>query len=134
AAAVGAEDHALRIIGIHPQVVVVPDRLDRAEGLAAVVRPVEPQVRQVDAVGVLGIGGDPGVVPGPLADVMIVVDPGPRVAAILAAVEPALLRLDDRVHAPRACARAGHADAAERPLGHALLKLLPGVAAIERAP
>src|SRR5262249_53701864 len=33
AAAVGAEDHALRVVGIQPQVVVVPDRLDRAEGL-----------------------------------------------------------------------------------------------------
>jgi len=64
---------------------------------------------------------------------MIVVDHGPVRAAIIAAVEAAFLRFDQRVNDIRIGAGNGHADAAERTLGHAVaFDALPGGAVVVR--
>src|SRR5437016_1782960 len=64
---------------------------------------------------------------------MIVVDQGPIGAAVIAAVEAALLGFDERIHNVRIGAGNGHADAAERALGHAVaFDALPGSAVVVR--
>src|SRR5262249_44180981 len=87
-----------------------------------------------DGVGMLGIGIDPRVVPGPLADLVLVVDVRELAAVVLAAEESAVLRLDGREHEPRLRRGGRHAHLAPRALGQALGQLLPGVAAVGRLP
>src|SRR6266700_2455203 len=64
---------------------------------------------------------------------MIVVDQGPVGAAVIAAVEAAFLRFDERVNNIRVGAGNRHANAAERALGHAIaFDALPGSAIVGR--
>src|SRR5436190_23177283 len=95
---------------------------------------MQPYVRKVELLRIARIGIDPGVVPGALADLVIVIDPRPLVAAIIAAIEPAALRFDDRPHPARLRRGSRDADLAEQALGQSFGQLLPGVAAVERAP
>src|SRR2546429_3284799 len=63
----------------------------------------------------------------------MVIDQGPVGATVIAAVEPAFLRFDQRVNDIRIGAGDGHADAAERALGHAVaFDALPGGAVVVR--
>src|SRR5260370_20811569 len=59
-------------------------------------------------------------IPGALAETMIVVDQGPVGAAVIAAVEAALLGFDQRVNNIRIGAGNRHADFPERAFGHAV--------------
>src|SRR5262249_37509186 len=84
-AAVVAFDHAPRVRGVDPQVVVVavPGAHAR-ERLAAVARAVQRDVEHPHGVGVLRIGFAARVVPGALAQLAILVLAGPRRAAVVA--------------------------------------------------
>src|SRR5260370_19741633 len=72
-------------------------------------------------------------IPGALAETMIVVDQGPVGAAVIAAVEAALLGFDQRVNNIRIGAGNRHADFPERAFGHAVaFNALPGSTIVVR--
>ena len=136
-AAVVALDHALRILRIDPQVMVVAVRhADGRERLAAVRRLVERDVQHVDGVHRLRIGVDARVVPRALTQVAVLVDALPRAAGVVAAEQAAVLGLDLRVEALLVRRRGADAGDAEHALGHAglVVQRLPTVAAVGRLP
>src|SRR5207253_11107841 len=97
-AAVVRVDHALRVVGIDPEVVVVAvGHADRGKSLARVARTKETGVQNVDRFGVLRIRVDARVVPGALPQLVLRVRSGPFFSRIVGAVDAALvLGLDDR--------------------------------------
>src|SRR5262249_32277346 len=108
-APVVALDHAAGIAGGDPEVVVVAvGRGDLGEGAPAGGRLPHLQVGHVDRVGVDRVGGDGAVVRGPMDEVAVVGDQLPRPAAVVRAVEPRLLGLDDGPDT--VAAGRGHAD------------------------
>src|SRR6185436_6699343 len=136
-AAVVRLDHAQGIAGVDPQVVIVAvRRADGGEGPAAVLRTVKLDVDHVDGLFVPGIGIDPGVIPGALAQRPVLVGAGPGRAAVLRAEHAALLGLDDGVEVVGVARRDVDADDAESALGQAGLvrQLGPGVAAVGALP
>src|SRR5262249_4754624 len=79
---------------------------------------------------------DTRVVPGPLPQVGVLVEPLPGLAAVVGAKHAAVLGLDDRPDAVGVHRRDGNADDADGRLGQAGLArdLLPGVAAVGTFP
>src|SRR5207302_11231810 len=76
------------------------------------------------------VHGDGGEVPRADADVGVAVDQGPLVAAVVGAVQAALLGLDQGVDTPGVAGGDGQADASPGAAGQALAgERLPGVAA-----
>ena len=72
-AAVVAVDQTLRVGGIDPQrMIIAVRRTDPAEGLAAIIGAIRSGVQNVDCVGRLWIGEDVGVIPGALAESVII--------------------------------------------------------------
>src|SRR5581483_110106 len=135
-AAVVAVDHPQRVLRIDPQVVVVAVRdAHHLERLAAVAGPPGVDVQDPYRLRILRIGGDVVVIPGALTEVAVLGALRPRLAVVVAAIDRAVLGLDDRVHA--SAARRGRADA--DPAHHALWQafgpgdLGPRVAAVVRA-
>src|SRR5262249_54044674 len=93
--AVVALDHAQGIVGRDPQVVVVAvGRTQGREGLPAVLRAEEADVEDVHRFRVPGVGEDVRVVPRALAQAALVVDALPGRPRVLAAVDAAVLGLD----------------------------------------
>ncbi len=137
-AAVVALDHAARIVGVDPQIVVVAmTGGDLAEAGAAVGRLPHLQIGDVDGVGMAGVGEDVGVVPGPVHQVAIGRDLGPARAEVVGAVEAGLVALgfDQRPDAAGAGGRNGDADLAQQALRQAWIarNLLPAIAAVGAA-
>src|SRR6185437_16786135 len=85
-----------------------------------------------DGVGVLRIGDDVLVVPRTPGKVVVVTEALPALAAVIRAVDSALLRLDDSVDAVGESGRDGNANLADGTGGQTLVagNLPPGVAAI----
>ncbi len=133
-AAVVAVDHAVGTVGINPQSVVVAVRGVQAfEGFAAVDGAVEASIGDVNLIGILGVGPNVGEIPGALTEAVIVVDERPVRAAIVAAVEAALFRFDERVNDVGLGAGNRNADAAERTFGDAVaFDALPGGSVVAR--
>ena len=107
APAVVPHDEVAGVVGIDPEVVEIAVRR-RADGLrclAAVGGPEHRRVLHIDDIGVLGIGEDVGVVEGALPDGAAVVGETPGGAGVVAAVQTALLVLNEGVHAVRIRAR-----------------------------
>src|SRR5438445_13893278 len=101
-AAVVRLDHALRVVGGDPHVVVVAVRIaEDFERLGAIGGLVGQHVQRVDGVRVLGIGGDARIVPGPLAQLPFGVDVAPRRPAVIRAIHAALVGLYQRPDAGR---------------------------------
>ena len=100
---VGAENQARRILGIDPELVVVVAAGRAAhdgDGLAAILRAVERDIRNVNDIGIAGIDGDPVEVPRPAGEARIAVGEGPGVAAVVGAIEARLLAgIQQRIHA-----------------------------------
>src|SRR3989475_10145926 len=69
-------------------------------------------VQRVDGVRVLGIGEDARIVPGPLAQLPFGVDVAPRRAAVIRAIQAALVGLDQRPDAGRLGRGYGETDGA----------------------
>ena len=132
-AAVVALDHAVRIVGRDPQVVIVAVRRAKvAERAAAVDRTVNAHIERVDRVGILRVGEDVRVIPGALPQDVLIVHLGPVAPAIVGAEQAAVGGLHQRPHALRIGRRDGDADAAEhaaRQPGR-VRDLGPGVAAV----
>ncbi len=134
-AAVVAHDHARRVVGVDPQVVAVAvEDGHGVEGDAAVGGLVQLDVGHPDGAGVRRVGVDPGVVPGALAELVLVVDVRPGGAVVVADEQAAARGLDHGVDEARLGPRGGHAHAAPDALGQPLGELRPGVAAVGGAP
>ncbi len=137
AAAVVPEDHPLGIRGVDPEVVVVAvGRRYLLEGLTAVDGAKQLDVEAPDRVRVLGIGAEVGVVPGALAEVALLVQALPGLAAVVGAEDAALLVLHDRPDAAGLGGGGGDPDLALDPLRHPGLvrKVGPGVTAVGGSP
>src|SRR2546429_8239188 len=133
-AAVIAVDHAIGIVGIDPQAVMIAvGGIEAFERFAAIVRTEQAGVGDVHLVGIFGVRPNVGEIPGTLTKTMIVVNQGPGGAAVIATVETAFFRFDKRVNHVRIGAGNGHANAAERALGYAVaFDALPGCAIVVR--
>ena len=141
-AAVVALDHALRVLRVDPQVVVVAVRGGHfAEAHPAVGGLPHLQVGDVDRVGVAGVGEHMGVVPGPVHQVPVSAHLRPMLAVVVAAVQTGglTLGLHQGPHAPGAGGRGADAVLAQQALrtprqAAAAGELLPGVAPVGGAP
>src|SRR5260370_1319280 len=103
------------------------------EGFAAIDGAVEAGIGDVNLIGILGVGPNVGEIPGALTEAVIVVDERPVGAAVIAAVEAALFRFDERVNDFGLGAGNRNADAAERTFGDAVaFDALPGCAVVAR--
>src|SRR5262249_3592381 len=121
-AAVVRFDHAVGILGIDPQTVVIAMRhADRFESFAPVVGAIHACVQYIDAVSGAGIGEDVRVIESALAVLAVAVDQRPGVTAIIGPEQPALIVLDERPDAVTAV-RHSYADAS----GCALRQAMPG--------
>ena len=137
-AAVVALDHAPRVLGVDPQVVVVAVwGGDAVEAATSVGRLHEREVQAVDRLGVPGVGHDVAVVPGATEQRLVRADPLPGVASVLRAVEAtaALGRLDQRPDAAAARGRCADPHAPEKRLGETGVPgdLVPALAAVRGA-
>ena len=137
-AVVGA-DHAVGILRIDPEAVVVAVGCDELGELVATVdRLPRLHVEHEHRVGVGRMGDDVHVVPGPPRQLGLARGLDPRVAVIVAAVQAALTTFgfDHRPHPTPLGGRDGDADLAERAVGQTrvLREVRPGVAAVVGAP
>ncbi len=97
-AAVVAIDHAIGVVGIDPEsVMIAVRRVDAFERFAAIVRTVQAGVGDVHAVDVFGIGPNVREIPGALREAVVVGDKRPVHAAVVAAIEAAFFGFDERV-------------------------------------
>src|ERR1700693_3158901 len=97
---IAGQRHTRRIGRIDPELVkVVATRraLDRGKMSAAVGRAVERGVRDVDQVGVLRIDRHMAKIPAAFPQTPLAAGQAPGRAAVIAAIEPAGLRVEDRV-------------------------------------
>ena len=129
-----AENHAPGLVGVNPEVVrVAVADADAGERLTAVDRLEERDVAEVDGVRVLRVGVDPRVVPRALRDAVRTAHQRPLLAAVVAAVEAALLRvLDEGPHARGLRGGDRHGALGDDALGEALRQFLPRVATVDR--
>ena len=136
-ALIAGQHHVRRVRRIDPElvrVVAVGRSLDRGEVRAAVARAIERGIGYVHDVGILRIDFDVTEIPAALPQPAVAVDQAPGRTAVVAAVEPALLCVQDRVDAPRVARRDRQADLAQAlARKSAAAHLLPGRAAIRRA-
>ncbi len=109
-------------------------RGEERERLPAVSRAEGAGVEDVHRVGGLRVGIDVCEVPGALPVPLVVVHALPGVAGVVGAIEPAFLRLDERVDAIAVGAGDAHTDAAQDPFREpAALEALPGRPGVGRA-
>jgi hypothetical protein len=137
-AAVVADEDVRGVRGVDPhRVIVGVDFRERDHGperLAAVVRDGDQREDVVDAVRILRVDADVGVVERAVGDVVLGVDRRPFAAAVVGAQERALLGFHEGVDDARIRARDGDADASEVAFRHSILlgEPLPGRAAVVR--
>ncbi len=133
-AAVISVDDAVRIVGVHPQTVMIAvRRVQTIPGLAAIHGAEESGIRDVDGVYIFRIGPDMGEIPGALAEAVVVGNERPVLATVVRAIESAFFRFDERVDDIRIGAGNGHADAPKRAFGDSVaFDALPGRAVVAR--
>src|SRR6266498_5470513 len=128
-------DHALGVTRIDPQVVVVAVRCGNLEERSPTVdRFPALVVEDPHRVGVLWVSENMLVVPGTPLQVAVVTDQLPGRSTIVGPVEPAVLSLDSRPHAPRFRGRYSDPHPAFEALGKARVggHFRPGIAAVGR--
>ena len=92
-------NHALRVVGINPQVVVVPMGCGNGlKGFAAIGGFVKADIQHVHRFRRFGVSNDVGIIKCPLAKILVAVGAHPGFAAILRPKNPALFGLDDGIH------------------------------------
>src|SRR5215218_7648839 len=87
-------------------------RDDLVEGAPAVGRFPAVQVEHIDGLGVLRVGEDVAVVPGPLPQLRVIAHALPVCAAVVGTEEAAFFGLDDRPDSARLSGRDGDANLA----------------------
>src|SRR5438874_5814830 len=135
-ALIAAEDHAVPVAGIDPQLVIVVAAwrsLERlAGGFPAVARAIDAGVRDVDEIGIFRIDDDLAEVPAAAPDALVARGFGPRRAGIVGPEQAAVLCVDDRIDARATGRRDGDADAADGVGRQPARQLLPVRAAVGR--
>ena len=87
-AAVVSVDHAVRIVGVHPQTVMIAvGRVQAIPGLAAIHGAEEASIRDIDGVYIFRISPDMGEIPGALAETVVVGNERPVLATVVGAIE-----------------------------------------------
>ena len=135
-AAVVAQDHPARVVGVDPELVnvAVDDRAGHhgGEGAAGVLRHRHRPVQRIDAVLVGGMGAQIRVVERPGRNAGRVGDGPPAAAAVIGAQQLAPLGLHQRVHHRGMLRRNRQPHAAEIPRRQPMLlgELRPGVAPV----
>ena len=132
---VDAEDAALGVLGVDPQLVEVVAggvAFDGHEGAAAVGRAQQHGVAGVDDVGVLRLHGDAAEVPAAVPDAGVGAGPRPVAAAVVGAVEAALVGVDQGVDAGGLARRHREADPPRRGGEAVALDAAPVLAAVGR--
>ena len=86
---------------------------DARKRLPAVNRAVHPHVQDVHHVRVLRVREHVDVVPGPLDEVAVSVDERPVISAVVGAVQPSLLRLDQCIDPAPVAPGHRHADSSQ---------------------
>src|SRR6266478_5005185 len=113
-AAVVPVDQALRIGWIDPKPVIVAVRnAQRVKGFPAIVGTIDAGIQDVDGVRGFWIGKNVRVIPGTLAEAVILGQELPVLSAIIGAVNATLFRFHDGPHAVRVCSGNGYADTPE---------------------
>ncbi len=141
AAAVGAHvgaavvrfDHAIGIVGRHPEIMnVAVGRANGVEGFAGIVRAIEAGVHREDRVRFQRIGENARVIPGALTQLAFLVHFGPGFTGVVRAEHAAVFGFHQRPHAFGIHGRDRHADASEDAFGHAGIaaEIGPGIAAV----
>ena len=93
-------NHAPRISGINPQAVIVAMRhFDFVEVASAICGLVEIHIHHIDGVRFLRIGNDVHVIPGALLDGPALIHRLPGLAAIIGAIQSALMSFNQGIHA-----------------------------------
>ncbi len=134
AAAVVGVRHVVAVGRVDPEAVVVAvHRVHHRKRPPAVDRLEHRCVHHPHHVGVLRIGDDIHVVPRACLDQAILAQQAPALPRVVAAVQPSLLGLDDRIDAFRICRRDRHVEVSDQ-LGEPFGEALPAVAAIGRLP
>ncbi len=137
-AAVGAEQHLVRVLRVDPERVMVAVRTAEGrtargvEGLAAVRAHRQRIARFIDGLVVRGIDDEMGEVERPHLDVERRVDLPPALADVVRTVEGRLLRLDQGIDDARPRRRHGHRDPPLVAGRQAFLERPPGLAAVGR--
>ena len=133
-AAVVAVDEAIRIFRINPErVMVAMRRVEPFEGFSGVNGAVDACIGDVYLVCIFRVSPNVREIPGALPEAVIVSDERPFRAAIVAAIQAALLRFDERVNDVRIAAGNRDADAAKRAFGKTIaFDALPGRAVVIR--
>src|SRR4051794_14069329 len=85
-------------------------------GLSAIIGTEELNVCCINFVCIFGIGEDPAVIPGPLAEFAIIVYFRPRLAPVVRPKHTALFRFEQGVNPLRVCGRNTKPDIAEHTL------------------
>src|SRR5580704_3134185 len=134
-AAVVSIDQAIGIGGIDPQAMIIAvRRVHRRECFSAVVRAIGRRVQDIDDIGGFRIGENVRVIPGPLAEAVIVGEQLPGFSAIVRAEDAAFFGLNHGPHAVGIGTGNRDADASLDAFGEAvLLYLLQRGAAVGRA-
>src|SRR5256885_15230572 len=102
-----------------------------SEGLATIVGPINAGIQDVHGVRGFWVGKNVGVIPGALAEAVIVGEQLPVFAAIVGAVDAAFFRFDDSPDAIGIGSGNGDADASFDAFGKAVLfDFFPGAAAV----
>jgi len=110
--------------------IIAVGKMNFVEAAAAIGGAVGIDVHDIEGVGVLGIGDDVHVVPGPLDEAVVGIDELPSVAAVVGAIEAAFGSFDQGVDAVRVRAN-GNTDAAVGTFRQPLpFEMLPGGATV----
>ena len=132
---IDAEDAALRMVGIDPELMIViasGRSLDRHKVLSAVGGTVDVDVDRVDRIGIFRLDGHAAEVPAARPDTRVAAGARPVRSAVITPVHAALRGIDDCVDAPRAGRRNGDSDVARFRRKPVSDDLGPVIAAVRR--
>src|SRR5215467_346668 len=111
--------------------IVTVRRVDSLEGFSGVDGTIEAGVGDINFVRIFRVRPYVREIPGTLAKTVIVIDEGPFRAAVVAAIQAALFRLDEGVNDVRITAGNRDADTAKRTFGETFaFEALPGRAVV----
>ena len=134
-APVVAFDHPVGVFRIDPhRVMVAVGHGQGCEGCSSVRRFPKPIGLHIHGVRILRVGDHVGVGPGVAPPVGLLEDALPRLAAVIRAEQGAIVRLDHRPDAARACRRDRDADLPDNPPRQTWIasNVRPGVATVGR--
>src|SRR5579863_2426946 len=112
-AAVVAVDNPIRVGGINPQAVVIAMRCAHGgERVPTIGGAKDAGIQHVNFVGIFGVGENVMEIPGALSEIVVAVHELPGIAAVVGAIDAAVIGLNDGVHTISVSARSRNTDSA----------------------